>query len=296
MEPPTRRILQCNDEGWEYVETVSACHETYGDGAELTTMNRCLPQSPLGPPDDGQATQQLEARLESIEHELAEQKRLANETLWAQVFGSTIASSSWLRDPSFSPGRWAVGYPYLYVMYRILNEIRPMRILELGMGQSTRMISQYAREFPGVEHIVVEHDDKWIEFFSRGFKLADCTRVLQLDWDYVPFNGAEGVRVYGGFVEALAGSQFDFISIDGPLGGDMETYARIDVLQLLPECVSSSFAIMIDDCERSGELNTMYEMQQSLSRCDVPYESCKYSGMKDLGLLCSSDLAFLCSL
>ncbi len=63
--------------------------------------------------------------------------------------------------------------------------------------------------------------------------------VLRLDWDYVQFDEAERVRVYGGFADALAGKgQFDFISIDGPLGGDMEEYARIDVLRAFCRKVS----------------------------------------------------------
>ena len=44
------------------------------------------------------------------------------------------------------PGRWAaVGFPYLYVMYRVLNEVRPEMLLEIGTGQTTKMIWIYLR-------------------------------------------------------------------------------------------------------------------------------------------------------
>ena len=69
-----------------------------------------------------------------------------------------------------SAGRWAVGYQYLYVMYRVLNEIHPRRILELGLGQSTRMLGQYAAAHENVSHFVVEHDPEWIDFFQRDFR------------------------------------------------------------------------------------------------------------------------------
>lgn len=225
-----------------------------------------------------------------------QQSRAIDETLWAEVFRDTIASSDWLLDKTFSPGRWAVGYPFLYVMYRVLNEVRPQRVLELGLGQSTRMMAQFAAAHDDVRHLVVEHDDAWIRFFSSNYRLPESTSVVKLDWDYVAYREAEGVRVYAGFAQALAGMQFDMISIDGPLGGDMEDYARIDVLGLLPQCLSPSFVILLDDLERLAEARTMLDMQAALSEAGVDHLTCQYSGSKNLGLLCSPDLAFLCSL
>ena len=98
---------------------------------------------------------------------------LLDELYWAQIYNSTIQNSNWLEDKSVSPGRWAVGYNYLYVLYRILDDIRPSHILELGLGQSTKIIGQYAA-FCGlpeqIEHVVVEHDDEWKQFFFRRNK------------------------------------------------------------------------------------------------------------------------------
>ncbi len=62
------------------------------------------------------------------------------EILWAEIFRSVTDKSTWLKNRSFAPGRWALGYPALYILYRILNEMKPKSILELGLGQSTRMI------------------------------------------------------------------------------------------------------------------------------------------------------------
>lgn len=45
--------------------------------------------------------------------------RNASEAVWAEIFNNAITGSEWLTDTAFSPGRWAVGYPYLYVMYRV---------------------------------------------------------------------------------------------------------------------------------------------------------------------------------
>ncbi len=67
-------------------------------------------------------------------------KRYSEEAVWAEIFNNTISNSTWLNDKTFSPGRWAVGYPAIYAIYRILNEVQPRMILELGLGQSTRII------------------------------------------------------------------------------------------------------------------------------------------------------------
>ena len=92
----------------------------------------------------------LAKTVERARSQAADSARHASEAVWAQIFNNTISESLWLKDKTFSPGRWAVGYPYLYVMYRVLNETRPKRILELGLGQSTRMIAQYAAAFQAV--------------------------------------------------------------------------------------------------------------------------------------------------
>ena len=79
--------------------------------------------------------------VNEISAQVSKANLIARENEWAAIFNNTIHDSTWLKDRSFSPGRWAVGYQFLYVMYRILNEIKPERILELGLGQSTRMLS-----------------------------------------------------------------------------------------------------------------------------------------------------------
>lgn len=85
----------------------------------------------------------------SIEPALDELTGINREILWANAFHDTIIDSEWLKSKTFSPGRWGVGYQYLYVLYRVLNEIKPRNILELGMGQTTRMIGQYAAYYGG---------------------------------------------------------------------------------------------------------------------------------------------------
>ena len=233
---------------------------------------------------------------EKARRQAADSARHASEAVWAQIFNNTISESLWLKDKTFSPGRWAVGYPYLYVMYRVLNETRPKRILELGLGQSTRMIAQYAAAFQDVEHIVVEHDPEWVEFFCNDFPLPKNTRVVMLEREMVPYKDADVVRVFKGFKETFQGQKFDFISVDAPLGADMKQYSRIDVLNLIPDGLNENFVIMVDDCNRVGETNTVKEIQGKMSEYQIDHQLGRYSGDKTSVLICPPRMGFLCSM
>lgn len=272
-----------------------------GQGKKLEEATREGFRQMYGKQSDAETADQerikaLTAAVEKSRQQAAAATRSADEAVWAAIFNNTITHSTWLLDKTFSPGRWAVGYPYLYVMYRVLNEARPKRILELGLGQSTRMIAQYAAAFDDVEHIVVEHDQEWIDFFCNDFQLSSRSKIVRLDREMVPYREAEAVRVFKGFTEAFEGQKFDFISIDAPLGSDMKQYSRIDVLEILPQSLSKSFSVMLDDCNRKGELRTIDEIETKFLEFKVQYSKGKYSGKKDFYLLSSMDIKFLCSL
>lgn len=238
----------------------------------------------------------MEEQIQKLQGNVRSCERYASETVWAEIFNNVISDTSWLKNTAFSAGRWAVGYQYLYVMYRVLNEIRPRHILELGLGQSTRMIGQYVASQANAEHFVVEHDPEWIDFFSRDFTLCNRSKIVKLDREMIPFREAESVRVFRGFEEQFKGQKFDFISIDAPFGGDMKQYARIDVLKMLPDCLADSFIIMIDDTERSGETNTVNAMKEQLKQSNIAFAVGRYTGSKDCTVICSVDLKFVCSM
>lgn len=157
--------------------------------------------------------------LKDLGKSISHANRQSDEITYAEIFKSTIEDSKWMTNKTFSPGRWAVGYQVLYVLYRILNEIRPQTILEIGLGQSTRMIAQYVEASPEVYHRVVEHDSSWIDFFSKQYALSPRSQIVQLDWDFINYNGAANVRCYRDFSAQFNDQRFDLILIDGPLGG-----------------------------------------------------------------------------
>jgi len=229
-------------------------------------------------------------------NELTKIHSTASEILWANIFNNTVSDSLWLHDKTLSPGRWAAGYPFLYILYRVLRDAKPKRILELGLGETTKLISQYAAANGDIEHFVAEHDPEWISFFSQAFALPDNTKIEQLPWGYEPYKEAESVRVYDGFPERFKNGKYDFICIDGPFGGDMKDYARIDVLNLMLENLGESFVILLDDYNRSGEQKTAVEILGKLDGGNVSYAKSTYNGQKAGLIVCSEDMKFLISL
>ena len=225
--------------------------------------------------------------------DVVETRRISRELLWADVFNSTIASSAWLANRSFSPGRWAVGYAYLYVLYRILDELKPQRILDLGLGQSSRLIAQYAAGNPSVEHVIVEASDEWIDFFRRGVVLPDNSRIVRLDYAFEPFREENRVRVYEGFAEKLGKKAFDLVSVDGPLSADMMRYARIDLLKILPQGLARDFAVLFDDVHLRQNDVVATACEEALTVAGVACGSVTYQGEKDFRVITSDSWKFL---
>lgn len=302
LPPPVRTFYReinrvvdtVNAQGWKTRESLVQMKREYDEKlADIVRQNAELRIKLDAVKKQGEQTAKS---IDAVKKQIPKITRSANEAVWANVFHDATVESTWLKNKSFFPGRWAVGYPVLYAMYRILNEVRPHNILELGLGQSTRMISQYVASFENVQHSVVEHDPEWISFFKNDFPLSERTKIVQLDREMVPFMDAEEVRVFSNFGDTFSGRKFDFILIDAPLGGDMKQYARIDVLGILPECLAESFVLMIDDYNRDGEKATVEQMKNKLQENNIEFASSVYAGAKDMFIMTSTDLKFLCSM
>ncbi|MFV0527878.1 MAG: hypothetical protein ACK5MN_04010 [Lachnospiraceae bacterium] len=234
--------------------------------------------------------------LEKVVEDSRGTDKILNEIVWSEVFKDTISGSTWLANKSFSLGRWAAGYPFLYALYRTIDSVKPVSILELGLGQTTKMMAQYVAQHKEVQHIVVEHDASWIDFFKTETEVSERTGILHLELGEMSFKSDDKVVCYQSFNEHLQGKKFDLICVDGPFGYAADVYARMDILSLLPECLSKSFCIFVDDADRRGEQNTIYEICTLLSEHQIPYKRGHYAGSKRTEIVVSLDNAFLCSM
>jgi len=196
---------------------------------------------------------------EFYEDQMASLLKLQTELWFANVFNSTIATSAWLFDKSFSPRGSAANYSMLYALYRLLDEFQPKSILEIGMGQTTKMISQYA-SYKKVSHYVVEHNKVYINAFQQ--RLSKNSSAVQLD-----LLKKDGCFQYKDFHETFKGHKFDFIVVDGPFGNvwGEKSAARIDTLSIVPNCFDDKWIILIDDAERIGEKRMIEMLKEKLN-------------------------------
>lgn len=215
------------------------------------------------------------------------------------MWHDTTRGLPWLKEiPSISPGRWAVGYNYLYVMTRILNDIQPRSILELGLGASTTLISQYINYFyksgnGTYSHMIAEHDEAWIDFYTKSHELNPSSIIIKQD--IVKMSSVGEYNAYKNLEKDIKGKKFSVISVDAPIGTD-SAYSRRDILEFIPDILEESFVIVIDDANREGEKNTIKEIEMILKRNHIIYGIHFYTGETDCCVITSEDNIFICSL
>ena len=278
----------------QLIEQTSLLIKNYDD--PFSDLTKCIQQQTERLEKQEASIKKLEADLINIAKEAREGKRYAAEAVWSDVYHDTIINSTWLKKKAFSPGRWAIGYPVMYVLYRVLDEFRPHSILELGLGQSTKMISQYVASQEDVTHKVIEHDESWRDFFKNGNKLSDRTQIIQKKLTETELNGKEHIRCYEDFEEGIVPGKYDLIFIDAPVGGDMPDYARVDILKIVPEALQGDFVIILDDYNRVSEKNMINELKKKFGREKMLISSGVYEGYKNMIILTSEKWKFLCTL
>lgn len=228
----------------------------------------------------------------------------------AQIFHDRILDSPWFTRQCLSPGQYAVDYGFLKTLYNILTTMQPRNILEFGLGQSSKLVHQYAAHF-GANALTCEHNDDWISFFFRS-ETTDVTSVPPPATFDSPFvvNSSLGYPIkirrlplgtiiirnvpttsYQDVETVFDGEQFDFILVDGPYGTDR--FSRPQIIPLSEHNLAERFCILIDDTQRPGEQETIAEVQSGLRRRNIPFVTCTHPSCKTHSLILSPSLAFL---
>ncbi len=233
-------------------------------------------------------------KIERFLHRNRNIKRNTDELIWAEAFQTSIRNSRWF-NKGISPGRWAVGFQYCYVMYRVLDELQPDMILELGTGQTTKMICDYLLWNKDADHIAVEQNADWVSYLE---KIVDFNRseilIMPIELKLETINGKKArVTRYDGFKDKLLATgekynrKYDFISIDGPStieGQTKNVSARRDILEIIPEFIADDFTIMLDDIDRKSNRALAREIADKISKeKDVRYG--EYWGQKGVAVI-----------
>jgi hypothetical protein len=223
-----------------------------------------------------------------------ENRNMLKEINYANIFNSTIHTSDWLIDKTFSPTSFAIGYPLLYVLYRILDEQHPKCILEFGLGQSTKLFHQYSVFVKEARITTIEHDAKWIGFFSQKRSIPENAGLVVAESEIIRFKGFKTITIKN-IDQHVKDTRFDLILVDAPTV--LKRYSRSQILKLVPGNIDPEhFIIIIDDSQRRGEKDTCKELEKSFKNHNIGFAKGEYCGTKTSTLYCSADLKFLTTL
>lgn len=218
-------------------------------------------------------------RLDIIESE-------NKELLWAKRFEDLKPSIPWLADTSdLTPNRWTVGYNYMYALVKVFEKLRPTKILDIGMGLSSKLIAKYLNYYnpEEAEHLILENNNS----LKLAVPPSKYSKIVPQELTKKKFKLCK-YFAYKDIGKDILGKQFDFISIDGPFG--LSKHSRRDILEFLPDCLSDTFVIIVDDVDRVGEKNTVVEIEKILIKNNIKYDSTLIEGATSCRVIASKNL------
>lgn len=219
------------------------------------------------------------------------------ELVWANVLDRLIYQKEWIIQKDLTTVvSSAVDNHYMYILLKALDSKLFNNILDIGMGQTTKIFAQYMEWRDDVKLSVVENDVDWINF-SMATYLKDWSRidVFQMDYEVGSLNNIE-YRRYNHFKDVLCGKRYGIISIDAPLGTDMDIYSRRDILDILPDCLDDNWIILIHDTQRVGERETVWEIEQCLIKNKIDYAIARYCNLRGFTILTDKHNKFFCTI
>jgi len=162
----------------------------------------------------------------------------------------------------FYPLRSAASYSYLYLLLRLAQDHQSLRILELGAGQSTLLLSEFMGQ--QVQALTtLEHDADWAALIGDQVR----TSMHHAPLDKRQFAGHD----FSGYDPSLlAGEEpYNVLLVDGPRGSRQKS--RWTALEFLEQSLAEEFIVIFDDAERRGELQTIAQALQLLDARGARY-------------------------
>ena len=211
-------------------------------------------------------------------------------------FQQAIQDCPWLKIKGFSLGdfHYAMDALALHNLFRILEDVKPKNILEFGLGQSSKLVHQYAEYFQ-TNALTIEHDGDWIIYMKTHAPDVKFN-IRQADLEKIKINNVETVSYKN--VEKLFSFLPDggtLIIVDGP--PYQPHYSRPQILSFVSQ-LEKDFCIFIHDSQRIGEKETIAQLHNELSNKKIEFLQRDYhwSSVQQHTVLCSKSWKFLTSI
>jgi hypothetical protein len=220
-------------------------------------------------------------------------QRHLKELEWAHIFHDSIRGKPWLEKLDLNIGRWAGNYPFFYVLNRILNDYKPNKILEFGLGESSKFISTYIEnKLHHTNHQIIEQSEDWLSTFSERFTLCTNSKVKVCPLGVKQINGYD-VNCYNG-IQSLTNEKYDLYIIDGPFGSSH--FSRYDVMGFIETLnQNDEFIILLDDTHRDGEIETLMEVKNKLKTKGLVFYENEFTGNKSFHVIATEKYKYIIS-
>ena len=220
--------------------------------------------------------------------------RQNQELEWAHVYHDSIRGKVHLENLPLNIGRWAGNYAFFYLLNRIMSDAKPQRILEFGLGESSKFITVcLEQELKSGFHHIIEQSSEWATAFNSRFELSAYSKVSVCPLVKKQINGHE-VNSYEGLAEEVSGI-FDLYLVDGPFGSPH--FSRYDILAVAERLKpSDEFIIVIDDYDRIGEQETAKALEVLFEEKQIKAYTKVYTGIKKVWLLATPKYRFVTSI
>ena len=227
----------------------------------------------------------MEEKLELCYNELKELN-------YAHLLHDGMKESSWVKNQTFDLHNWAANYSFIYLLFRILDKIEPWNILEFGLGQTTKLTTQYiVHKNPKAYLNVCEHSPDWIKIYQTELPKHEHIRINHLDLEYFEYRGKKNDK-YAGLLGLVGDQKFDLVIVDGPVGGG-KNLPRSNVVDLIGYGnLAEDFVIIFDDAEREGEKNTIRKAQAALRKKSIAFQTFERFGIKRQAYIVSESRSF----
>ncbi len=216
-----------------------------------------------------------------------------DELLWTAIFHDSIRGKKGIESLPLNIGRWAGNYSFFYILNRILNDFQPKRIIEFGLGESSKFVSVYLDNYLlDSDHVIIEQDTNWKTSFEDKFILSKRSSIRIMPLLLKSYKGFE----YNGYenIETIK-TKFNLYIIDGPFGSSR--YSRFDIYALAEKLTEQDdFIIIMDDYNRNGERETTAELLTMFENKNIRIHAAEYNGLKSVKVLGSEKFKYITTL
>lgn len=206
-------------------------------------------------------------------------KRMLEELFWMSHFDRRLKSRKRLEGVDLRLGNWALGPAGMSILLDTLTQVRNPRVLELGLGESSKIVAQ---TLESDNHLVIDHDESWVKHWTTQQEQRGAP-VPKIEVFPMRFSKKRSQYDFG---EKRIGEGFNVFLVDGPFGSRNES--RRNILDIADEWTTNQeFVVIIDDVHRVGELQTYAALKEKLRSKGIGFKSRKITDLKEVGVVCS---------